>query len=201
MRTQGAAGAPLRGGLHAEKGASRRELIPHPSPSPSLLFSLQDAPDAWKPLERADMESDLTFKGLIIFRNELRPDSAETIAALKVRGGWRGGEGVWLKVGLGWCAARLSPRILRRWASSHAAQRPAGCGETGAVVLVRCTLIELAVREGVGVQVHTKGAPSAAMVLHLRFACAQRKARMPAHMLSCVRRKPTPHMPCGRAFR
>jgi magnesium-transporting ATPase (P-type) len=35
-------------------------------------------------MKRNDMEADLTFQGLIIFRNELRPDSAETIAALKV---------------------------------------------------------------------------------------------------------------------
>ena len=31
------------------------------------------------------MERDLTFQGLIIFRNELREDSAATIAKLKVR--------------------------------------------------------------------------------------------------------------------
>lgn len=30
------------------------------------------------------MERDLTFQGLIIFRNELRDDSAATIAKLKV---------------------------------------------------------------------------------------------------------------------
>jgi len=36
-------------------------------------------------MKRDAIETDLTFEGLIIFRNELRPDSAETIAALKVR--------------------------------------------------------------------------------------------------------------------
>lgn len=36
------------------------------------------------PLDRDDMERDLTFQGLIIFRNELRDDSAATIAKLKV---------------------------------------------------------------------------------------------------------------------
>ena len=36
-------------------------------------------------MDRDDMERDLTFQGLIIFRNELREDSAATIAKLKVR--------------------------------------------------------------------------------------------------------------------
>jgi len=35
-------------------------------------------------MDRDDMERDLTFQGLIIFRNELREDSAATIAKLKV---------------------------------------------------------------------------------------------------------------------
>ena len=39
------------------------------------------------PMDRDDMERDLTFQGLIIFRNELRDDSAATIAKLKVRVG------------------------------------------------------------------------------------------------------------------
>ena len=42
-------------------------------------------------MKRDAMEAGLTFKGLIIFRNELRPDSAKTIEALKVR--WREGVG------------------------------------------------------------------------------------------------------------
>ena len=37
------------------------------------------------PMDRDEMERDLTFQGLIIFRNELREDSAATIAKLKVR--------------------------------------------------------------------------------------------------------------------
>lgn len=36
-------------------------------------------------MNRDEMERNLTFQGLIIFRNELREDSAETIAKLKVR--------------------------------------------------------------------------------------------------------------------
>lgn len=36
-------------------------------------------------MDRDEMERDLTFQGLIIFRNELREDSAETITKLKVR--------------------------------------------------------------------------------------------------------------------
>ena len=36
-------------------------------------------------MDRDDMERDLTFQGIIIFRNELREDSATTIAKLKVR--------------------------------------------------------------------------------------------------------------------
>ena len=146
------------------------------------------------------MESDLIFKGLIIFRNELRPDSAETIAALKVRGGWRGG-GV-AKGGTGLVHGAPFPPYIAQMGERSCDAAPSGlCGETGGVVLVRCTLIELAAREGVGVRVHTKGAPSAALVLHLRFLCAQRKARMLAHTLSGVLRKLTPHTPCGRAFR
>ena len=35
-------------------------------------------------MDRDEMERDLTFQGLIIFRNELRKDSAATIAKLKV---------------------------------------------------------------------------------------------------------------------
>ena len=35
-------------------------------------------------MDRDAMERDLTFQGLIIFRNELREDSATTIAKLKV---------------------------------------------------------------------------------------------------------------------
>lgn len=36
-------------------------------------------------MDRDEMERDLMFQGLIIFRNELREDSAATIVKLKVR--------------------------------------------------------------------------------------------------------------------
>ena len=85
-RSLGPAGAEVR----AE--SERREVcavmdVGHPRAHEHThqTRSLQDALDAWKPLARDAMEADLTFSGLIIFRNELRPDSADTIAKLKVR--------------------------------------------------------------------------------------------------------------------
>lgn len=53
----------------------------HPRPS---LSPPQDDP-ATAPLPRDDVERDLTFVGLIIFRNEMREDSPATIAKLRVR--------------------------------------------------------------------------------------------------------------------
>ena len=74
--------APLGGlGASAKAGRSLSQAS-----HLSLFFPTFRPPqkDAWTPMKRNDMEADLTFQGLIIFRNELRPDSAETIAALKV---------------------------------------------------------------------------------------------------------------------
>jgi hypothetical protein len=61
-------------------------------------------------MKRDAIETDLTFEGLIIFRNELRPDSAETIAALKVRQKKRRGGGCVLRVRPGCGRARLFSR-------------------------------------------------------------------------------------------
>ncbi|EPR60243.1 haloacid dehalogenase family hydrolase domain-containing protein [Toxoplasma gondii GT1] len=40
--------------------------------------------NAWKDLPRSEVESDLDLEGLLLFRNELRPDAADTIHQLKV---------------------------------------------------------------------------------------------------------------------
>ena len=54
--------------------------VPHPKP-----LSPPQADPATAPLPRDEVERDLTFVGLIIFRHELREDSPATIAKLKVR--------------------------------------------------------------------------------------------------------------------